>query len=307
MRKVFFETLIELAESDSRIVLLTGDLGYTVLEPFRDRYPDRFFNVGVAEQNMIGLTTGLAEAGFIPFVYSIIPFVVLRPYEFIRNGPVLHGLPVRIVGVGTGFDYGYQGLTHWGLEDIGLMRMQPNMTVIVPSDSKQARNALHSTCNLAGPVYYSIGKSNEIQIEGLEGRFGLDRIYSVREGSDLLFVATGTIVQEVLAAAEILHQKGVKSTVVVVSTLNPPPVTALIFHLSRFSHVITVEAHYITGGLGSLVSEIIADAGLGCKLVRCGVKMLPSGVNGSRDYLYERYGLSSRRLVETALQTIKEV
>lgn len=306
MRKVFFETLSELAELDPRIVLLTGDLGYTVLEPFRDRYPDRFFNVGVAEQNMIGMATGLAEAGFIPFAYSIIPFVVLRPYEFIRNGPVLHGLPVRIVGVGTGFDYGYQGLTHWGLEDIGLMRMQPNMTVVAPSDSRQTRNVLQSTWNLAGPVYYSIGKSNDTQIKGLEGRFGLDQVYPIREGADMLFIATGAIVQEALAAAEILHQKGVESTVVVVSTLNPPPVASLIPYLSCISRVITVEAHYITGGLGSLVSEIVADSGLGCKVVRCGVKMLPAGVNGSRDYLYERYGLSSRRLVETALQTLEE-
>src|ERR687884_1315702 len=105
MRKAFVQALVELAAQDSRILLLTGDLGYMALEPFAERFPGRFFNVGVAEQNLVGLATGLAEAGFVPFLYSIAPFASLRPYEFLRNGPVLHRLPVRVVGVGGGFDY----------------------------------------------------------------------------------------------------------------------------------------------------------------------------------------------------------
>src|SRR3972149_3095847 len=111
MRIAFTKTLAELAEQDPRILLLTGDLGYMALEPFSERFPDRFFNVGVAEQNMVGLATGLAEAGFIPFLYSIVTFASLRPYEFIRNGPILHRLPVRIAGVGGGFEYGHNGPT----------------------------------------------------------------------------------------------------------------------------------------------------------------------------------------------------
>src|ERR1022692_2974280 len=112
MRQAFVETLSSLAQRDRRILLLTADLGFLALEPFRDRFPDRFFNVGVAEQNMIGMTTGLAEAGFRPYAYSIATFASLRPFEFIRNGPVLHRLPVRIVGMGMGFEYGASGATH---------------------------------------------------------------------------------------------------------------------------------------------------------------------------------------------------
>src|SRR5579864_4783610 len=112
MRQRFIRTLIDLAAADSRVVLLTGDLGYTVVEPFNERFPDRFFNLGVAEQNMVGVATGLAEAGYIPFVYSIATFASLRPFEFIRNGPVAHRLPVRIVGIGMGFEYGHDGPTH---------------------------------------------------------------------------------------------------------------------------------------------------------------------------------------------------
>src|SRR2546421_8509146 len=150
MRRAFINTLVELAEHDPRIMLLTGDLGYLALEPFSERFPDRFFNVGVAEQNMVGLATGLAEAGFIPFVYSIVTFASLRPYEFIRNGPILHRLPVRIVGVGGGFEYGPQGLSHHGLEDVGVMRVQPGMTVVAPADHRQMATALRATWDLPG-------------------------------------------------------------------------------------------------------------------------------------------------------------
>src|SRR5438093_2400618 len=137
MRRAFVNTLVELAERDPRILLLTGDLGYLALEPFSERFPDRFFNVGVAEQNMVGLATGLAEAGYIPFCYSIVTFASLRPYEFIRNGPILHQLPVRVVGVGGGVEYGHNGATHYGLEDVGVMRVQPGISVIAPADAQQ--------------------------------------------------------------------------------------------------------------------------------------------------------------------------
>src|SRR5580658_5156121 len=118
MRKMFVETLVNLAEQDERVMLLTGDLGFGVVEPFMSKFPKRFINVGVAEQNMVGVATGLAESGFIPFVYSIVTFATLRPYEFIRNGPILHQFPVRIVGVGGGMEYGHNGASHYGLEDI---------------------------------------------------------------------------------------------------------------------------------------------------------------------------------------------
>src|SRR5919199_236251 len=154
MRLEFVKTLVEMAAEDARILLLTGDLGYLVLEPFRERFPERFFNVGVAEQNMVGLATGLAEAGFLPFTYSIATFASLRPYEFIRNGPILHQLPVRIVGVGGGFEYGHAGPTHHGLEDVGIMRVQPGITLISPADHEQARAAMLSTWDVPGPVYY---------------------------------------------------------------------------------------------------------------------------------------------------------
>ena len=158
MRTTFIQSLTELAHRDPRIVLLTGDLGFNVLEPFKQAHPTRFFNVGVAEQNMVGIATGLAEAGFIPFVYSITTFAVLRPFEFIRNGPVAHGLPVRIVGIGCGVEYGHNGITHYALEDIGVLRTMSQLTLLTPCDSPQASAALHATWDLPGPVYYRLSK-----------------------------------------------------------------------------------------------------------------------------------------------------
>src|SRR3984893_10959470 len=129
-----------------------------VMEPFRERFPDRFINVGVAEQNMVGIATGLAEAGLRPYTYSIATFAALRPYEFIRNGPVLHHLPVRVVGAGGAFDYGTAGPTHHALEDLGVMRIQRGMAVVAPADHQQTTSALRATWDLPGPVYYPVGR-----------------------------------------------------------------------------------------------------------------------------------------------------
>ena len=151
MRREFADELVRLARGDSRIMLLTADLGYAVLEPFAEEFPDRFFNVGVAEQNMIGLATGLAEAGLRPYAYSIATFASMRPYEFFRNGPVLHELPVRLIGMGGGLDYGHNGMTHYALEDVALMRVQPSVTIVAPADAEQARAALRATAELNDP------------------------------------------------------------------------------------------------------------------------------------------------------------
>ena len=295
MRAEFVRTLTELAERDSRIVLLTGDLGFMALEPFSDRFPDRFFNVGVAEQNMIGLATGLAESGFLPFVYSIATFASLRGYEFIRNGPVAHGLPVRIVGVGGGFEYGSAGMTHHGLEDIGVMRLQPGLVVVAPADYRQTRQALIATWDHPAPIYYRIGKDDRTEVLGLDGRFAFGRTEVVREGTTTALVTMGSIAATVVAAAEELD-----AAVLVVSTLNPPPAAELGRRLARFERVLTVEAHYVAGGLGSLVAEIVTDAGLSCSVTRLGVRDPPDGRSGSEGYYLERHGLSKAGIVREA-------
>lgn len=307
MRAAFVRTLVDLAEADRRVLLLTGDLGYSVLEPFADRFPDRFFNVGVAEQNMVGVATGLAEAGFLPFVYSIVTFASLRPYEFIRNGPIFHQLPVRVVGVGGGFEYGHAGPTHYGLEDVALMRAQPGITCLAPADHEQARAVFLATWDLPGPVYYRIGKDDKTTVPGLGGRFAIGRAQRIREGSDLALIAMGAISSEAAAAADDLARQGVSCSAVVVASVTPPPVEDLVAELSRVPLAITVEAHSVTGGVGSLVAEIIAEHRLPCRLVRCGVRTVPSAPFGGQDYMQRVHGLSRDSIVARALQTLQAV
>lgn len=300
MRGAILRTLTELAAADPRVVLLTGDLGFMVVESFAERFPDRFWNVGVAEQDMIGIATGMAEAGFIPFTYSIATFSALRPYEFVRNGPVHHRLPVRILGVGGGFEYGSAGPTHHGLEDIAIMRALPGLAVVAPADHEQAAAALSATWDLPGPVYYRVGKDDRSVVPGLHGRFELGRAQTVRAGgAAVVIVALGAIAREAVAAAELLAQRGIDCNVVVVASVSPPPVQDLVDAAQAADTVVTVEAHSVVGGLGSLVSEVVAEHGLGCRVVRCGVRSGPDGIGGSEAFLNARHGLSRDGIVHT--------
>ena len=303
MRGAFISALVDVAHDDERVVLLTGDLGFTVLEPFAERFPDRYFNAGVAEQNMVGVATGLAEAGYTPYVYSIATFASMRAYEFIRNGPVLHQLPVRIVGVGGGMDYGHNGMTHFALEDIAIMRVQPSLTVVAPADPEQARAALPLVQDLPGPVYLRLGKAST-PVPGLNGRFELGRAELIGNGEDVALVALGPMAAPALEAAELLGRRGVGATVAIVSSFNPSPVEDLAALFGSMPLALAIEAHYRNGGLGSLVAEIIAEHGLACRLVRAGVGSMPAGVTGSSEYMFDRFGLSGERLADAAMQAL---
>jgi transketolase len=297
VRDAFIGAVRELAEQDRRIVFLTGDLGFTVLEPLAETLGDRFLNVGVAEQNMVGLATGLAEAGLIPFVYSIATFASMRSYEVIRNGPLLHSLPVRIVGVGAGLDYGHNGVTHYALEDIAIMRAQPDMTVIAPADPAQAVAAARASTSIAGPVYFRIGKGGA-GIPELGGRFELGRLDLVGAGRDLAIIALGSIAGEAVKARELLARQGTDATVAIVSSVQPAPIDELVELLAEVPLAVTVEAHYRTGGLGSLVAEAIADHGCSCRLERRAIEVMPRGHTGTMDFLNAAHRLSARSLAE---------
>jgi transketolase len=306
VRSTFVKTLIQIAAQDERVLLLTGDLGFMALEPFIEAFPDRFFNVGVAEQNMVGMATGLAEAGFVPFTYSIVTFATLRPYEFIRNGPVFHRLPVRIVGMGGGFEYGAAGPTHHGLEDVAVMRTLPGMTVLCPADAEQARAALLATWDLPGPVYYRLGKDDKTLVPGLSGRFALDRVEILREGKDLILIAMGPAAIEALAAAGRLEESRLSACVAVVPTLAPAPAEDLARILRSFSFAIAIEAHSVVGGLGSLVCEVVAENGFGCRVVRLGVRQTPNGTCGSQSFLHNAHGISAEGIVAAAVRATGE-
>ena len=305
MRRAFISAVTTLAAEDPRILLLTADLGYTVVEPFAEQFPERFVNVGVAEQNMVGLATGMAEAGFIPFVYSIASFAALRPYEFWRNGPIHHGSQVRMVGIGGGFEYGHNGISHYGLEDVGVMRMQPGMAVVLPADCRQAVSALRQTWDRPGPVYYRLGKNEDAAVAGLDGRFELGRATLLGAGTDLLMATTGNAAEEVVQAAEILAREyGIRAAVLLVSNFNPSPDADVAKALAGFDTVFSVESHYTAGGLGSYLAEVIAENSIRCRLRRFGVEAPNDGITGSQAYLRQANGFSAACLVEAARQCL---
>ena len=305
MRAEFIHTLVGLAEKDPRVVLLSGDLGYTIIEPFVEKFPGRFFNVGVAEQNMIGVATGLAEQGFIPFVYSIVGFTALRPYEFIRNGPILHQWPVRIIGIGGGFEYGTTGITHYGLEDVALMRIQKGMMVVLPCDVAQISHVLKKTWDHPGPVYYRIGKGDRNFMSPLKGQYEPGKAYLVKDGKDVALMTYGNMTKNTLEAGEILASRGCSPAVILVTGFNPSPDEDLKKILPNFKCVLTVEDHYIDGGLGSYVAEVIAENNFSVQIYRCGVRSLYDGKIGSKDFLLDKHGLSPEKIARTALEKLK--
>jgi transketolase len=304
VRNAFVQTLVEMADADDSVVLLTGDLGFTVLEPFADRYPDRFYNVGVAEQNMVGVATGLASCGFTPFVYSIATFASMRPYEFFRNGAVLHELPVRVVGVGGGVDYGTNGVTHHALEDIALMRAQPGLAVLAPADAEQTRAVVLASKDLAGPAYLRLGKGGAA-VPGLGGRFRLGRLELVGDGTDVAIVSYGASSADAVEAADLLEHEGLAATVAVAASLAPPPTTDLVELLERVPLAIALESHYVNGGVGSLVAETVAEHGLGCRVVRRAIEEMPRGDSGSPRYLAARHGLTAGDVADEALRLLQ--
>lgn len=306
MRDAFIRALVSQAERDPRVVLLTGDLGFAALEPFSDRFPDRFFNVGVAEQNMVGLATGLASRGLMPFAYSIATFASMRPFEFIRNGPVLHQLPVRVVGVGGGVDYGHNGPTHYALEDVALMRSQPGMTVLAPADDAQTEAVVDALAGVSGPAYLRLQRRGPA-VPGLDGRFELGRTAAIGDGADALLVTYGGVSGEAVAAARLLEDAGVGTTVAVTASISPPPLEDLEPLISRSAITLAVEEHFPNGGIGSLLAELIAERGLGTRLVRVAVQRLPVGESGSAGYMRERLGLSASRIARSARDALDRV
>ncbi len=304
MRKAFVEALCALAADDPRVLLLTADLGWSVLEPFARRFPDRFLNVGVAEQNMLGVATGLAREGHVPFVYSIATFASMRCYEQFRNGPVLHGLPVRVVGIGGGFSYGHAGPTHHGLEDLTIARTQPGATVLCPADSAQTRAVIRATADLPGAVYLRIDKNEYPDIPTLHGAFALDTPVLVRPGGGVLLLCIGSIVHEALKAAELLHEQRVAASVAVLAHLGFRGSPALVRLLQAYDKVVTVEEGSIAGGLGSLVGETIAQHGLRCRLAMQGVRVPFLEHSGSTEYLLRQHGLDAAALAERALNAL---
>lgn len=255
MRNAFADEITKLAGIDERVVLLSGDIGNKLFDRFKERYPTRFYNCGVAEQNMISVAAGLALSGLRPVVYTITPFTTTRCYEQIRVDLCYHRAPVVIVGTGSGLSYAELGPTHHSLEDLSIMRVLPDMTVLAPCDDAELRAGLAGALQLSGPAYVRIGKKGEPRVhETLEG-FRIGRAVTLSRGTDVCLIASGTVVATANAAAQALRERGFSAGVVSMPTVKPLDTACLSEAFATCRLVATIEEHSRIGGLGSAVAE----------------------------------------------------
>ncbi len=258
MRAAFIQTLCECAEFDERIWLLTGDLGYSVLESFADHFPNRYLNVGVAEQNMTGVAAGLALSGKIVFTYSIANFPVMRCLEQIRNDVCYHNLNVKIVAVGGGLGYGTAGYTHHAIEDLAIMRAMPNMTAVAPGDPVETRLATKAIAKQQGPCYLRLGKVGEPLVYETEPKFKIGYAIKIKEGKDVTLISTGGMLKETIEASKNLENNEVSVAILSMHTLKPIDSQAILESLDT-KFIATIEEHSAIGGLGSAIAEILAE------------------------------------------------
>jgi transketolase len=259
MRNAFAREVTDLAAADPRVVLLTADIGNRLFDDFKERHPGRFVNCGVAEANMIGVAAGLALSGLRPVVYTIASFVTLRCLEQVRVDVCYHDLGVTLVGVGAGLSYASLGPTHHACEDVACLRALPNMTVLAPGDPVEARLALREAVRLGRPAYLRLGKKGEPVVHQTEPDFAIGKAITVRRGADVCLLSTGTMLPEVLRAADLLAEAGVSARVASFHTVKPLDEDYLRKAFRRFVLVATVEEHGLTGGFGSAVAEWLAD------------------------------------------------
>lgn len=293
MRTAFIRTLEELASQDERIHLVVGDLGYSVIENFRSRFPDRFTNAGVAEQNMTGIAAGMALCGKIVFTYSIANFPTLRCLEQIRNDVCYHKANVKVVAVGGGLAYGTLGISHYGSEDIAILRSLPNMVVVAPGDPIEAKLATEAIVEHSGPCYLRLAKAGEPTIHAEDVEFRLGKAILVREGSDVTLISTGAMLLNAVQAADQLGASGISTRVLSMHTIKPLDEEAVLEAARETAAIFTIEEHSIMGGLGGAVAEILAEA-TGPKVLfkRLGLPPVFPEVIGKQSFMHELFGLT---------------
>lgn len=292
MRNSFADELLSLAEQDDRVVMLSGDIGNRLFDRYKSRFPDRFFNCGVAEANMMGVAAGLAMNHLRPIAYTITPFVTTRCLEQIRVDVCYHHLPVVIAGVGAGLCYAELGATHHACEDIALLRMLPGMTVVCPADPVEARLALRAALSAEGPVYLRLGKKGEPQVHPQPPLFVLGQAIPLREGRDVALLGTGTMVFDTLEVARRLEAQHVQARVLSMHTVKPLDTQQLESAFRDCPLVVTIEEHSVLGGLGGAVAEWrCARPQLPGRLLRIGSPDEFFHEAGSQQHARRRWGL----------------
>lgn len=296
MRITFIKSLTEIVSRDKRVMLVTGDLGFSIFEEFQKNYPHQYLNSGVAEQSLTGIAAGLALEGVIPFIYSIVPFITMRNFEQIRNDICYQNLNVKIVGVGAGFSYGIYGHTHYGLEDISLMRVLPNMTVFSPGDPVEVAWVVLEAIKIQGPCYIRLGKVGEPIVHKNNILLKVGKGAIIQGGKDLTIMATGVLLPRAVEVASLLKKRGFHSRIVSMHTIQPIDEELIVDSAQKTKAIYTLEEHFVQGGLGTAVAEVIADKNLHTPFKRFGVLHKYFNTTGSQEYMRSQSGLAVNQL-----------
>jgi transketolase, C-terminal domain len=303
-REGYARALIELGQQHDDVFVLDADCAksnYT--NRFRDKFPDRFFNMGIAECDIVGTAAGMAALGKVPFANAYANFLTGRGYDQVRISVAYSGRNVKIVGHNAGTSAAQEGATHLPLEDIGLMRAIPDMTVIVPADSCEMEKAVRAAYEYDGPVYLRVGKLKVPDVTTADTPFEIGKAIRFREGSDVTLISTGNMLFETLKAAEILAEKGVSAEVLHMHTVKPIDSEAIAESARKTGAVVTVEEHSILNGLGSAVAETLCEK-YPVPLRRVGTKDV-FGLSGTMDELMDYFGLRAEPIAATALEAIQ--
>lgn len=302
MKKAFVQTLCDLMSKNDNIYIFTGDLGFGVMNPILEQHKDRFVNMGICEQNMLSAATGMALCGNTVFVYSIGNFPTLRCMEQIRNDVAYHRANVKIVAVGGGFAYGQLGMSHHATEDIAMLRSIPNMTVLTPADSEETVEAVKLAAKINGPVYIRLGRGGEKTVAhksiDISKPMELDIKSNDKSNLKIALIGSGIVMPEVELAANSLADL-YSVTAYSLASIKPADMEAIKRICAENDYVFTIEEHQIIGGLGSLVSEIIAEKHISVKFKRIGMNDQFTQVVGGPAYLRKTYGLDKDGIVQT--------
>lgn len=294
MRSTFIQCLIEQARIDDRIFVITPDLGFAVLEGYAKEFPDRFLNVGIAEQNAVGVAAGLALSGKLVYVYSIIPFVTMRCFEQVRVDVAYMNTNVRLVGVGAGLSYGPAGPTHHAIEDIAIMRALPNMTVCCPGDPKEVNVLTRYSFIHKGPMYIRLAKNGEKAIHSEDTTIVFGKAVKVIDGDDFVIFTTSNALEEGKLIIEELWREGKGGALISMPIIKPIDKECILSYIKMKIPIITLEEHSIIGGLGSAVAEIIAENGEGVPFKRIGLPDNFVHSIGGADYLRSLIGFQKK-------------
>ena len=308
MRQACLKTVYELAKKNKKVIFIGSDLGPGVLDVFKKNYPDRFLMEGVAEQSIIGLAAGLAFENFRPYVNTIATFITRRCFEQVVVDLCVHNLPVTLIGNGGGLVYAPLGPTHQAIEDISIMRVLPNITIISPADAYEMKILMKQSIKLKGPLYVRIARGGEEIINNKRDKIKIGKGLLKKKPSKLLFISTGVMTQKVLEASEELNKKyGINSGVLHLGTIKPLDKKILKYWLPKVEKVITVEENILEGGFGSSILEFVNIylKNIKIEIKRIGLPNKFVDKYGSQDELHNYYKLNKKNIVKIAKKMIK--